>query len=47
MTESKIIDLIERKLKGKTVIIVTHKPEILNICNKHYQFIDNVLLRKK
>jgi ABC-type bacteriocin/lantibiotic exporter with double-glycine peptidase domain len=42
-TEDKMVDLIESSLKGKTVIIVTHKPEIKRICNRSYVFKNGVL----
>ena len=42
-TEKKIIDLIQRVLKDKTVIIVTHRYAIKKICNKSYNFVDSVL----
>lgn len=45
-TEDKIIEMIERKLKGKTVIIVTHRPKIKEICDKEYVFKDNCLVEK-
>lgn len=43
ITEQKMVKLIEEKLKDKTVIIVTHKPKIKEICNKHYTFKNGVL----
>lgn len=42
-TEKLIINLIQKYLAHKTVIIVTHRDEIKKICNKHYQFKDNVM----
>lgn len=42
-TEEKMISLIQEKLKGKTAIIVTHKPNIMRICNKSYKFSQGVL----
>lgn len=42
-TEVLMVNLIKEKLKGKTVVIITHRPKIKEICNKHYLFKDNVL----
>ena len=43
ITEEKIIRLIQERLKGKTVVIVTHRPKIKEICTREYVFEDNVL----
>lgn len=40
-TEELIIKFIQKYLKNKTVVIVTHRNEIKKICNKHYEFKDN------
>lgn len=40
-TEKLIISLIQKYLENKTVIIVTHRDEIKQICNKHYEFRNN------
>ncbi len=45
-TECKLIDLIKRELKNKTVVIITHRPAIMKICNKSYIF-ENGILRKE
>ena len=37
-TEAGLIRLIQEELAGKTLVIVTHKMAIRNICNKHYIF---------
>ncbi len=42
-TEEKMIELIREKLKGKTAVIVTHKPRIMKICNKSYSFKDGIV----
>lgn len=42
-TEAKMIEVIRKRLEGKTVIIVTHRPSIMSICNKAYKFEDGVL----
>ena len=38
LSEEKIINMIEKYLKEKTYIIVTHKPKLKGLCNKHYLF---------
>lgn len=43
-TEQKLIHMIEEKLAGKTVIIVTHKDAIRKICDREYYFADNKIL---
>lgn len=42
-TEIKMVELINEVLADKTVIIVTHRPRIKDICNKHYEFIKGKL----
>lgn len=42
-TERLIINLIKKYLKDKTVIIVTHRDEIKNICNRHYKVKNNIM----
>ncbi len=42
-TEEKIIDVIKEYLKDKTMIVVTHRPKIKNICNKAYKFTNSIL----
>lgn len=42
-TEEKMIDLLNRTLKDKTVIIVTHRPKIRKICNHSYLFVNSIL----
>lgn len=43
-TERLIINLIEKYLKDKTVVIVTHRDEIKKICDRHYEFKDNTMM---
>lgn len=43
-TEKLLIDLIREKLAGKTVIIVTHRPAIMAICNRAYTFVKGCLI---
>ncbi len=40
-TEKLIVDLIQKYLGNKTVVIVTHRDEIKKICDKHYIFKEN------
>jgi subfamily B ATP-binding cassette protein MsbA len=42
-TEKLIINLIQKYLKDKTVVIVTHRDEIREICNKHYELKNNIM----
>ena len=42
-TEKLIVNLIKEYLRGKTVVIVTHREEIKKICEKHYEFRDNIM----
>ena len=38
--------MINKYLKDKTYIIVTHRPKLTEICNKHYYFQKRVMLEK-
>ena len=42
-TELKMIDVINKHLSDKTLIVVTHRPNIMRICNRFYVFKDGVL----
>ena len=42
-TEKMIINLIKKYLKEKTVIIVTHREEIKDICDRHYKVKNNIM----
>ena len=46
ISEEKIIDMITNHLANKTIIIVTHRPDIEKICNKIYEFKENNLVLK-
>lgn len=46
-TEEKIANLIEKYLKDKTVIIVTHRDEIKRVCDKEYNFENNTMYEIK
>lgn len=47
LSENKICDMINKYLKDKTCIIVTHRPKLTEICNKNYYFSKRVMLEKK
>lgn len=47
LSENKIYDMINKYLKDKTCIIVTHRPKLTEICNKHYYFENKTMLEKK
>lgn len=40
-TEKLIVNLIQKYLVDKTVVIVTHRDELKRICEKHYIFEEN------
>ena len=42
-SEKLIIDLINKYLKDKTVIIVTHRNNLISLCDKHYVFSHHTL----
>lgn len=42
-TEKLIVNLIQKYLQNKTVVIVTHREEIKRICEKHYVFENNCM----
>ena len=44
LSEEKIYDMINKYLKDKTLIIVTHRPKLRDICNKHYYFKDKEMI---
>lgn len=46
LSEIKIYNMINKYLKDKTCIIVTHRPKLTEICNKHYYFDKRVMLEK-
>lgn len=37
-SEKKITNMIDKYLKDKTYIIVTHRPQLKRLCNRHYVF---------
>lgn len=42
-SERKITNMIEKYLKDKTYVIVTHRPKLKELCNKHYVFEDHMM----
>jgi ABC-type transport system involved in cytochrome bd biosynthesis fused ATPase/permease subunit len=42
-TEEKLIKVIKEYLADKTMVVVTHRPKIKEICNKAYKFTDSIL----
>ena len=44
LSEEKIYDMINKYLNDKTLIIVTHRPKLRDICNKHYYFKDKEMI---
>lgn len=45
ISEEKIISMIEKYLKDKTYVIVTHRPRLTRLCNRHYNF-DNHIMKE-
>lgn len=45
--EENMIDLIKNILGNKTIIVVTHRPKIKNICNKIYKFENGIIKLEK
>ena len=45
LSEEKITNMIEKYLKDKTYVIVTHRPKLKELCNKHYLF-DNHIMKE-
>ena len=43
LSEEKITNIIEKYLKDKTYVIVTHRPKIKELCNRHYKFENHML----
>ena len=43
VSEQKITEMIDKYLKDKTYIIVTHRPGLKNLCNKHYIFENHMI----
>lgn len=47
LSEIKIYDMINKYLKDKTCLIVTHRPKLTEMCNRHYYFENRVMKEKK
>ena len=45
-SEEKITNMIEKYLKDKTYVIVTHRPRLKDLCNKHYVFEHHMMKEK-
>ena len=43
LSEEKIINMIEKYLKNKTYVIVTHRAKLKELCNKHYIFENHIM----
>lgn len=43
-SEEKIVMMIDKYLKDKTYIVVTHRDSIKRLCNRHYVFLDHTML---
>lgn len=43
VSEEKITNMIEKYLKEKTYVIVTHRPKLKELCNKHYIFENHMM----
>lgn len=43
ISEEKIVNMLEKYLKNKTYIIVTHRPKLKQLCNKHYKFENHMM----
>lgn len=43
ISEEKITNMIEKYLKDKTYVIVTHRPKLKELCNKHYIFENHMM----
>lgn len=46
VSEQKIYNMIDKYLTDKTLIIVTHRPKLKSLCNKHYYFKNKTLLEE-
>ena len=46
-SEEKIVSMLDKYLKDKTYIIVTHRDSIKRLCNKHYVFENHTMTEEK
>lgn len=42
-SEERIYNMIDKYLKDKTIIIVTHRKKLKNLCDKHYEFKNHIM----
>lgn len=42
-SEKKIYYMIDKYLQGKTCILVTHRPKLIELCTLHYRFLNREL----
>ncbi len=42
-SEEKITNMIDKYLKDKTYVIVTHRPQLKRLCNRHYVFEHHIM----
>jgi len=45
LSEEKITNMIDKYLKDKTYVIVTHRPKLKELCNRHYVF-ENYMMKE-
>ena len=43
VSEERIISMIKKYLNNKTYVIITHRPKITELCNRHYVFEEHVM----
>ena len=43
VSEEKIISMIKKYLNNKTYVIITHRPKIKELCNRHYVFEEHMM----
>ena len=43
VSEEKMISMIKKYLKNKTYVIITHRPKITELCNRHYVFEEHMM----
>ena len=43
VSEQRMINMIEKYLNDKTYVIVTHRPKLQELCNKHYVFENHMM----
>ena len=43
VSEEKMISMIKKYLNNKTYVIITHRPKITELCNRHYVFEEHMM----